>query len=230
MLGVFFAQALPSTVGTDIVRVWSVRRFGISLGTATNSVIVDRLVGLLALLTLGTLSVPYLLGLAAGGAAAFAMAGITLAGAGACVVLLGLRRLPQSWTRWAPLRGLTSLSRAFWAVFFSMRVFLQAFGLSLTTQLGVISVTYLLGVSMDVGVGLGSYLAIMPPVLLVSSLPISIAGWGVREGTMIVGLGFVGVPADAALAISLLLGGVVVASGLAGAAFWALERRLPGAV
>ncbi len=229
MLSAFFSQALPSTVGGDVARVWNVRAQGISLAIATNSVIIDRLVGLLALLALGALSAPFIFGLADGGAAAYAMAGLTLAAVAGCTVLVGIRKLPQAWTKWLVFRGFASLSQAFWSLLVSPRVFLKTFGLSVVIQLGIIFVTYLLGFAMDVTVGLGSYLAIMPPVLLASNLPISIAGWGVRESAMIVGLGLVGVPADAALAVSLLLGGVVAASGLAGAALWVLERRLPGA-
>ncbi len=227
MLSIFFNQALPSTVGGDVARVWNVRSLGISLAIATNSVIIDRVIGLLALTALGTLGVPYLLGLA-DGAAGFAMAGLTLAAIAACAALLGLRKLPQSWTKWLIFRGFVSLSRAFWSVLLSRRIFSQAFGLSLLVHMGVISVMYLLGDSMGVPLGLASYLAVMPPVLLASSLPISIAGWGVRESAMIVGLDLLGVPAEAALATSLLFGGVILASGLAGAALWLLERRLPG--
>ena len=44
--------------------------------------------------------------------------------------------------------------------------------------------------------------SIVPAVMLVSMAPISFAGWGVREGAMIVGLGLAGIAAADALAVS----------------------------
>ena len=41
---------------------------------------------------------------------------------------------------------------------------------------------------------------------LVASLPISIGGWGVREGAFIYGLGLLGVPMEAAFLISVQIG------------------------
>jgi uncharacterized membrane protein YbhN (UPF0104 family) len=58
--------------------------------------------------------------------------------------------------------------------------------------------------------------------MLVSMAPISLAGWGVREGAMIVGLGLAGiVPADA-LAVSVAYGLLQLALGLLGGALWLL--------
>ena len=42
----------------------------------------------------------------------------------------------------------------------------------------------------------GAALVIVPAVMLVSMAPISFAGWGVREGAMIVGLGLAGIVAS----------------------------------
>jgi len=46
----------------------------------------------------------------------------------------------------------------------------------------------------------------MQPVVLITSLPISIGGWGVRETAMIAVFGLVGVPSSAALVLSVQLG------------------------
>lgn len=55
-------------------------------------------------------------------------------------------------------------------------------------------------------------------------IPISIAGWGVREGAMVVGLGLVGVSSSTALSVSLLFGGVLVVVGLLGGLIWEGRR------
>lgn len=60
------------------------------------------------------------------------------------------------------------------------------------------------------------FISIMPAVAFVSALPISVGGWGVREGMMVAGLSFFSVPADAAVALSISYGlaGFLVATVL----------------
>ncbi len=42
---------------------------------------------------------------------------------------------------------------------------------------------------------------LVPPVMLITMLPISIAGWGVRESALVAGFGLVGIGAGDALAL-----------------------------
>ena len=69
---------------------------------------------------------------------------------------------------------------------------------------------------------------IITVALLLAMAPVSIAGWGVREGVMVAGLGLLGVNADGALALSVLMGLVVLGISLPGGAAWladTLRRR-----
>ncbi|MGO8920853.1 MAG: lysylphosphatidylglycerol synthase domain-containing protein [Stellaceae bacterium] len=61
---------------------------------------------------------------------------------------------------------------------------------------------------------------VVPVALLMTALPVSIAGWGVREAAFVVGFGFVGLPASDALALSLLLGLVQTLVRLPGGLVW----------
>jgi hypothetical protein len=54
---------------------------------------------------------------------------------------------------------------------------------------------------LSIGLTLWHSLLLIPPVLFLSMLPISVAGWGVREGAMIVALALVGVPASSSVAL-----------------------------
>jgi glycosyltransferase 2 family protein len=60
-------------------------------------------------------------------------------------------------------------------------------------------------------------------VTLLTFVPISIAGWGVREAGMIAAFGLFDVPAAAALAVSIELGLANLALGLIGGIFWLLS-------
>jgi len=228
LLGVFYSQALPSTIGGDVFRVWSARHNGASLGVATNSVIIDRVLGLLALLILCVLGLPSLLVLDESSVTAYAAVSVIALGISGLFVLVLIQRLPCSWTRWLIVRGLINLSGAFISTMRRPRTAIPVIGLSLVIQLGFVTITFLIGRSLDQGASFSNYFIIIPLVLIISSLPISIAGWGVREGAMVVGLGFVGVPADLALAVSVLLGGLFVLVGFISAALWFTERHLPG--
>jgi uncharacterized membrane protein YbhN (UPF0104 family) len=69
-------------------------------------------------------------------------------------------------------------------------------------------------------ISLGPTLVIVQPIFLVAALPISIAGWGVREGGMVFGLGLLGVASGDAALISVAYGLMGVAIGLFGARVW----------
>lgn len=65
---------------------------------------------------------------------------------------------------------------------------------------------YLAAQSLAIEVSLLDCLVLIQPVTLLTSLPISIGGWGVRETAMIGVFGLVGVPASAALVLSVQIG------------------------
>jgi len=49
-------------------------------------------------------------------------------------------------------------------------------------------------------------LTVLPVIALVASLPLSVGGWGIREGAFIYGLGLLGVPMEVAFLISVQIG------------------------
>jgi hypothetical protein len=76
---------------------------------------------------------------------------------------------------------------------------------------------------MDLEVSLLDCVLLVPPVILVTVVPISIAGWGVREGAMVVAFGFINVPPSAAFAMSVLFGLTLAAASLPGSLLWWLS-------
>jgi uncharacterized membrane protein YbhN (UPF0104 family) len=69
---------------------------------------------------------------------------------------------------------------------------------------------------------------LVPPAVLVATLPISIAGWGAREVAMVKLFGLIGVPASQAVALSVLFGLSTVLIALPGGLFWLLAARQSG--
>ena len=78
----------------------------------------------------------------------------------------------------------------------------------------------MLALALGINITLLDCLVLVPPVMLVTTLPISIAGWGVREGAMVAAFGFVGVPAQESLLLSLLFGVLGIVVALPGGLIW----------
>ncbi len=75
-----------------------------------------------------------------------------------------------------------------------------------------------------IAIGVVECLVLVPPVILLMLLPISLAGWGVREGAMIAALGFIDVPAGEALLLSIAFGLAVLITNLPGGVIWLLTH------
>jgi uncharacterized protein (TIRG00374 family) len=95
-------------------------------------------------------------------------------------------------------------------------------------QMIVVAAIYLLANEVGVHLPLVDVALVAFGAMLASAIPISVAGWGVREGALIVLFGAHGVPADKTFTISVLFGACMVVASLPGA--FALARQRHGAV
>ena len=60
--------------------------------------------------------------------------------------------------------------------------------------------------------------------MLIAMVPISLAGWGVREASLVFFLGLADVPSEAALSISVVFGFSRLFMGAMGAIAWMITR------
>jgi glycosyltransferase 2 family protein len=79
--------------------------------------------------------------------------------------------------------------------------------------------------SIDAPVVFGQVFQLVPPVMLITMLPISIAGWGVREATMGLAFGCAGLMANEGVNVSLLCGRVSFIVGLIGGLVWVFSAE-----
>jgi hypothetical protein len=96
---------------------------------------------------------------------------------------------------------------------------------SIVIQIMVAAMVYGLGVSLGMPIRLLDCIALMPIIILITMVPISIAGWGVREGAMVAAFGYVGLSPVSALSLSLLFGFINLAISLPGGIIWLLQRE-----
>jgi uncharacterized membrane protein YbhN (UPF0104 family) len=97
-------------------------------------------------------------------------------------------------------------------------------GMSLAIHVFNVAVIYVLALGLTIDLSYWHCLLLAPPVMFLSMLPISVAGWGVREGAMIVALGLVGVTPAHSVALSVCFGIAVLAISLPGGLLWLLHR------
>jgi len=63
-------------------------------------------------------------------------------------------------------------------------------------------------------------------MILVTTLPISLAGWGVREGFFVYTFGQFGVDNATSISISIIYGLLVLIFSIPGSATWLLKNKL----
>ncbi|MBL6933584.1 MAG: flippase-like domain-containing protein [Rhodospirillales bacterium] len=225
-IGFFFNQALPSSVGGDAVRVYRAYKEGLSLGCAINGVMLERIATVLGLILLVVIATPFFIDRVGADEAAWIVPSVSVLGVGGLVgllVLMFLDRVPSSLGHWRIVRGMALLAADARRVFLSPYNAFRALGWSLTGHVNVALATYLLGLSIGLDITWLDCMVLMPPVLLVMTLPISIAGWGVREQAMVTAFALIGVPGEGALVLSIMFGLMGLLMGLPGGIVWLMS-------
>jgi uncharacterized membrane protein YbhN (UPF0104 family) len=213
-VGMFFNLLLPTSVGGDVVRAWYLDgRTGRRLD-AFLSVLVDRASGLLLLLLLacaGVVCCPFRV-------PAWVVA--TVAGA-AGMALAGLLTLPLV-LRWTARMGKLGcmLDRA--RVYIGHPALVAATSLlSLGVQAGNVVLVWLIGRAIDAPIPDAYFWILVPLVSLLTLLPVSLNGMGIREGSTVLLLAPLGVSEGLALCLAILWFAVMAAVSLLGGLVYA---------
>ena len=219
-VGFFFNQTLPSSVGGDVFRIWLLYRRGTTLGQATGSVMLDRIIGLEALLLTAFFGIPVLF-TTVPGPAPWSFLGLSILGLTAFAVLLALGGTYGTvLDRWQLTRVIRNAARSLWWLVTNPIQGLTVLALSVSVHLMTVACIDLLLRGFGHAVPFTLLVTLVLPVLLVTVIPVSMAGWGVRENAMVFILGFAGIPAPDALATSLLFGIGIFLVGLPGGIIW----------
>jgi uncharacterized membrane protein YbhN (UPF0104 family) len=233
VIGAFFNQTLPSSIGGDAVRLWLVARGGAGWRAATYSIFVDRAIGLIALAIIIVASLPWSYNLITDPHGRSALLFVDLAALAGGVGFLVLGMLPWPWLkRWWGTHHLHAC-----AVIAKRVIFSRAHGpkiavLSATVHVLAVVVAWCVVKSIAAPVTFSQIFQLIPPVMLITMLPISIAGWGVREATMGLAFGYAGLMSNEGINVSLLFGAVSFIVGAFGGLVWifSAEKAAQGAV
>jgi hypothetical protein len=219
-IGLFFSQVLPSTVGGDAVRIWLLARGGAGWPKAIYSMLIDRIVGVSVLALLVAACLPWTLRLISD---PVARAALVLIGVGAltgAVVFLGLGlRHLRIMERWWLTRHLATASRLTWRLCRSLagaRVGAMSLALQVMTALAAWGAARAAHASVE----FVQLFYLVLPVVLIATIPVSIAGWGVRESAMVLAFSYAGLAEGDGLIVSILYGAANLGLGAVGGLVW----------
>lgn len=210
MIGAFFNVCLPSTIGGDAVKAFymnkelAARRRECKAedrpdyaAISVASVFMDRYIGLAALLGVGMAA--------------------TIAGCDMLEETPVLWLTPLIFIAFVPVSVLFFRFRLGSRIRFIMNMYdyvgpyfgkkaviVKGMMFSVVIQLVVIFSVYILARGLGIDISFLQFLVFVPLVSLVSLIPVSISGFGLREGAYIVLLGTAGVRADLAMSLSIL--------------------------
>ena len=203
--------ALPSFVGTDIVRTLALAGAA-PLGTVAKAVMVDRVIGLLALLVMIALSAP-IVALTIGEGPVLALVAATGIGGILCYSV-GLKMAPHLARIPVIGGGLSKLASDVHRVSTDTRAMVVLIGCGLLVHLTSVLMFWCAARMLNGTIEFLPVLMIAPTAMLISSVPISIGGWGVREGVLVAGFALVGADTENILAASICFGLNGIGSGL----------------
>ena len=220
--GSLFNQLLPTSIGGDAYRVLENGHRINSHKEAFFGVFIDRIAGLLGLLLLSGIALIWLPDLLPSNIT-MTIGVILVIGFSGALFGLCLHKLPRwKWPLWSSLQ---KLSRRFARVYRNGKTISIQLGLSVLTHLFSMLVLMTLGQSLGLEFELMVYLAVIPPVILLTLLPLSFAGWGIREGAMVGIFALIGAPVEAVLAMSVIYGLTLVAASLPGLWFFIHDKQ-----
>ena len=228
-IGVFFNQVLPTSFGGDAVRMWQAHRIGVGGEAAVVGVVLERLGGLFGLAVLTAFGAAYLGGEIDNQTLRLGLLATLPAAVAGVVALAMLDRLPARWRRGAVLEKAARLARDSRRVFLTPAKALPLLLLSLLSHGLAAAAIYAFAEGLQLGLPFLTCVALFSAVILVTAIPISFAGWGLREGAMVALFAFAGLAADTALALSLAFGAAYLAASLPGCALWLAWRHAPRA-
>jgi len=228
--GQFVSNVLPTTIGGDVLRVSRLSKKNGETADTFASVVLERLTGwlVLPLITMfGLLINPGLRQMGQATTLAVAIAAGTLVALGAVLFIADHQRLggrfgaAEGWRRFvgAVHHGVGRLRRHPKA---ALGVIAAGLLYQLVLCLAALMAAEALGLS---DIGLTALLAFFPAVLIAQVLPLGISGLGVREGAFVIFLAPLGVPAEQAVALGLLLYLLNLGVSLVGAPAFAVGGR-----
>jgi len=230
MMGVllerFVNQAIPSPVAGDSARFLEMRRTGLRPRIVAYSVVIDRLFALGGIFGVVTIMLP-LAPLVI--KSEVILKSVIVIGLAPLFGLAALLLIRQRW--WMALHTIPllrypiGLAATLRVMVRTPRMLMMSAGLSLVIQALPIPCFLILARDLGIPLAVSDAAVLVPVIALAAVLPISIAGWGVRESAAVVLLAEVGMRSSDAALLSVLFGITTLLTGCLGGLLWLVVRH-----
>lgn len=221
--GSLFNQVLPTSVGGDAYRIAEVSSYDQSVKESFFGVFIDRVVGLVGLLILNFVAISYQPNLFPE-EVYWAINIIIVAALFGLFVLMAVHKF-ERFRAYRITRFFYDLSDRFRFIYKTPRNIGIQVGLSVLIHLTSMAAIFGIGHALLINESLITYLALVPPAILLTLIPISFAGWGIREGALIAFFLMIGTDETKVLAMSLLYGIILIIAALPGLAFFLQSKK-----
>jgi uncharacterized protein (TIRG00374 family) len=222
----FVGSFLPS-IGGDAYRAYRLSRFDVRLSESAASVLMDRVLGVLAIAVVGSLALgiggtmnagaSIVVPLVAAIVGCAAIAATVFSDGGAAFAQRTAARMPSQLAR----RAGASLTDAMRRYAHHDRELIFVLAASVGVQMIRVIQAYCLGRALGIALPLSTYFLLVPIVLLVMLLPITVSGLGTSQLAFDYLFGQAGVPSAQAVALSVLFVALGVVGNLPGGLLYA---------
>ena len=231
----FFMMFLPGPTGEVLTRMLYISRLAPGrVGESCTTVLIDRAIGLAAMLALAVACMPWQWTVLATSSQTHWLV-LTILIAGVIVCLFGILFFvaghpTQRWferrLRSLPAHSLRDEAARIWGLLCANKMAVaQVSATAIITQLLYCVLFYLAGRSVGIRLSVFMWVTFVPIVLLATSLPISFSGLGVREYLLVLFLGVTGqIESERALAASVVVFSIIVVVSLVGGVLYIFYR------
>ena len=231
IISIFFSLFLPSIVGGDAIRWYYLHDHGVKHNKVLSSILYERFVGIISLAFFASFNLFMDFEIVESDIVKITIIIILFLCCALFVIFLNFYKLSKwIWTT-------DTLSRFKSTVKFvenlkdysqNMRVVIYCLILSLITQLMGILAVYFISLSLNSSINFFYFITFLPIVWLISMIPISIGGLGLREGAFILLFTSIGMSKEMAIAISALILLQMIVHGMLGGLIFLLSPILGG--
>jgi hypothetical protein len=222
LVGDFFGLFLPEAVGSDLARMYGLSRETGKGANTVSTVLLDRAIGLISLSLMAMVALLLHTEMVGYGEVAAVVIFLLVGLAGGWFLFFNksfMRRF--RWVFKIPYidrleEGLTNLYRTLHTLHQHPGLIVNTLLISLVLQIVEVASVVLIGLALGIETDVIHYFVFMPLIWVITTVPISIGGLGVRENAFVFFFTQVGVSRTPALALSLLYFSCRVISGLIG--------------
>ena len=207
-----------------MVRIWLTRDIGIPLPQAINSVIIDRIIALVGIGVLVLITLPVIADLI-GVNTALVYPVVAVISFLSGVLVWHLEALLKPFAHRKPVHWLLHFIRSLKLIMAHPIVCAGTLCIAVVSHISYSLSAYVMAQSLGIHLTIMQSITFMPLIMLVTTIPISIGGWGVREASMIGLLGLVGIRREAALMLSIQLALLFMFISLPASIMWLLNRK-----